>query len=130
MADLYYHWRREEPEGVLDLSEFERRLFLALGQEDVNYIYQFKLFLAEATEHIATQLVPIYQRIILAMEPEELVDLTQHRRFLVRTAAAQKIDYLEGRPLRTEKVTLNPPRWPQNAWNFGRHRAHGSPGPQ
>lgn len=130
MADRYQHWRREEPEGVLDLSEFERSLFRALGQEDYNYIYQFKLFLAEATEHIAVQLTPIYTRIVLADDPDQLLDLTTHSRFLVRTAAAQKIDFLEGRPLRKEKVTLNPPRWPQNAWNQNRFRGHGYPGPQ
>lgn len=129
MVDRYQLWRRSDPVPVLDLSEFERRLFRVLGQEDYNYIYQFKLFLADATEHIAVQLVPIYQRIVLATAPEQLLDLTTHPRFLVRTAAAQKIDFLEGRPLRKEKVFLNPPRWPQNAWNQGRHRLRGIPGP-
>jgi len=100
MVDRYQQWRREDPEPVLDLSEFERRLFRVLGQEDYNYIYQFKLFLADATEHIAVQLVPIYQRIILATNPDELLDLT-------------------------EKVFLNPLRWPQNAWNAARHRLRG-----
>ena len=130
MIDRYKLWRKEDPKGVFDFSEFERKLFLVLGQESYNFIYQFKLYLAEATEHIAVQLAPLYQRIVLATNPQELVDLTTHPRFLVRTAAVQKIDYLEGRPLRFEKVTLNPPRWPQNAWNAGRQRLRGIPGPQ
>lgn len=130
MADRYYRWRRSEPDPVIEFSKFEEQLWRALGQEDHNFIYQFKLFLAQATEHIAEQLVPIYRRIVLATEPSELYDLTTHRRFLIRTAAVQKIDFLEGRPLRKEEVTLNPLRWPQNAWNAARLRHRVFPGPQ
>lgn len=118
--------RREGLEPVLRLSEYEERLFRVLAQEDVNYIYQFKQFLTEATEHIAVQLVPLYQRIILAENVSDIVDLTSHPRFLVRTAAVQKIDFIEGRLLRREKIVLNPKRWPQNGWNHPRFRANGS----
>lgn len=128
MADRYEHWRRDDPDPVIEFSEFERRLFAVLGQEDYNYIYQLKLFLAEATEHIAQQLVPIYRRIVLAQAVSELLDLTTHPRLLVQYAASQKIDLIEGRPIRRERVILYPPRWPDSAWNHPRHRLRGIPG--
>lgn len=130
MIDRYKQWRKSDPTPVLDLSEYEKRLWLLLGQEEYNFIYQFKLFLTEATEHIATQLIPIYQTIVLSENIEELAQYTAHPRQLIRFAAEQKIDLVEGRPIRKELVELNPLRWPQNAWNFARHRLRGIPGAQ
>lgn len=127
MVDRYELWRKEEAEGFYNFSDFERALFYTLRNGEHNYIYEFKLFLAEATEHIATQLVPIYRRIVLAQEVDEIVDLTTHPRFLVRTAANQKIDLLEGRCLRIEKIYLFPPKWPTRAWNAPRGRLRGIP---
>jgi hypothetical protein len=128
MGDTYRLWRKEDPVGIYDLSAFERALFAKLGQEDYNYIYQLKLFLTEATEHIAVELVPLYTRIVLAKSPDDILDLTTHIRLVVRFAALQKIDLLEGRPIRVEKIILNPPRWPDRAWNAPRGRLRGIPG--
>lgn len=128
MANFYQVWRKEEPKGIYDLSAFERKLFLELGEEDYNYIYQLKQFIVEATEHIAVQMIPLYTRILLAKSPSDILDLTTHIRLVVRFAALQRIDHLEGRSIRREKVILNPTRWPDTAWNAPRNRLRGISG--
>lgn len=122
LLDRYLLWRRANPEAVLNLSEHEQFLFKLFSQEDYNFILQLKLFIVEATEHIAEQLIPIYSDIIKASSVEQLLQYTTHERQVVRFAATQKIDLLEGRELRRETVVLFPNRWPNQAWNTPRKR--------
>lgn len=109
-------------------SQHERQLGLRQTNNEQSFIYQLALYITECTEHISYQLIPLYNRIVSAKTPNDIIDLTVHERLVVRLAAIHRIDELEGRFHRKEPLVLFPEKYIGKAWNAPRSRFRNNTG--
>jgi hypothetical protein len=121
MGARYDRWGKGSRQPVFDSGPTEQKVWQHQLDLEASYLLTLNETIQFATEHIAQQLIVIYNRIANATAPEQIYDLTTHERFVVRTAAINKIELLQGRTTtKVEKVTIGYARWPGDHWSFPR----------
>lgn len=117
----YARYGKGSNKPVLKLSEYENNLYQANLDQERQYLYHLQVLIATSpTEHLAMQLIPIYDQIRSATRVDQLTDLTMHERSVVRIAATQKIEMLTGQHPKSESIDQGYARWSGNSWHAPR----------
>ena len=121
MDARYDRWGKGSSKPVFASDATEQKVWQKQLDYEADYLHTLNETIRFATEHIAQQLIIIYNRIANAKTVDDIVDLTTHERFVVRTAVIHKIELLQGRTTtKVEKIPLGYAKWPGNHWSFPR----------
>jgi hypothetical protein len=114
-------WQKPSSGPIFNSSPEELALWNKVLDEQSDYLLVLADVIYTASEPVAAQLIPLYNRIATAKKVADIVDLTTHDRFAVRTAALNKMSLLQGESIyKVEKIPMGYARWPVIRWQAPR----------
>jgi hypothetical protein len=115
------HWQKPSSGPIFNSGPEELALWNKVLDEESDYLLVLADVIYTASEPVAAQLIPLYNQIATAKKVSDILNLTTHERFAVRTAALNKISLLEGKSIyKVEKIPLGYARWPVSRWHAPR----------